>query len=280
VNSIHFTVDGSRFVTASNDRTARVWDYKDRALFTSLEGHHGSVTSAAFSRDGSSVVTSSRDKFVRFWDIRSSTPPQTFGPASFPATRAVFHPNGQIIGFGTDYGSFQLVDTRNQKVLQTYERVHYGPITSLQFHPSGLFALTTSTDKKICIWDLTEGELLYTIRKHDAGILDAQWNREGSEFLSCDKGGNLRHWLANFQKKAEYASLAEVQLRDAVNNVGGWEDPDAAAREAFTRATAFVDSRFQGMLYQLDLIGKTMAMMNQRMGLIDRKVSGFQETTL
>jgi hypothetical protein len=74
--------------------------------------------------------------------------------------------------------------------------------------------------------------------------------------------------------------LAEGWLRDAANNVGGSEHPNAAAMKAFTCATPFVESRFSGMLFPLDLIGKTMGMMIQGTAIIDRQVSGFQRTTL
>ena len=55
-------------MTASDDKTARLWDAAMGALQTTLEGHSHWVTSCAFSSDGTRVVTASGDKTARLWD--------------------------------------------------------------------------------------------------------------------------------------------------------------------------------------------------------------------
>ena len=55
--SASFSPDGSRIVTASTDKTAKVWDARTGAEVLTLKGHTGQVTSASFSPDGSRIVT-------------------------------------------------------------------------------------------------------------------------------------------------------------------------------------------------------------------------------
>ena len=57
--SASFSPDGSRIVTGSGDKTAKVWDAKSGAEVLTLKGHTGGVTSASFSPDGSRIVTGS-----------------------------------------------------------------------------------------------------------------------------------------------------------------------------------------------------------------------------
>ena len=70
--SAAFSPDGSRIVTASADKTARIWDAASAKEIAVLRGHDGDVSSAAFSPDGSRIVTASEDKTARIWDAASA----------------------------------------------------------------------------------------------------------------------------------------------------------------------------------------------------------------
>jgi WD40 repeat protein len=70
VVSAAFSPDGSRIVTASVDKTARIWDAASAKEIAVLRGHDDTVNSAAFSPDGSRIVTASDDKTARIWDAQ------------------------------------------------------------------------------------------------------------------------------------------------------------------------------------------------------------------
>jgi WD40 repeat protein len=71
MSSAAYSLDGTRIVTASRDRTARVWDARTGVQLATLFGHGGIVYSAAFSPDGTRIVTASDDKTTRIWDART-----------------------------------------------------------------------------------------------------------------------------------------------------------------------------------------------------------------
>ncbi len=58
-------------VTASADKTARLWDAETGAELALLKGHEGWVRHAAFSPDGRRVVTASWDNTARLWDAET-----------------------------------------------------------------------------------------------------------------------------------------------------------------------------------------------------------------
>ena len=77
VNSTSFGADYAHVVTASDEKTARVWDLRgERPSFVALEGHKDRVLSASLSADGTHVVTASADRTAPAPDLRSS--PRTF----------------------------------------------------------------------------------------------------------------------------------------------------------------------------------------------------------
>ena len=69
-----FSPDGQRVVTASKDKTARLWDAATGEALSEPMKHDGEVHSAQFSADGQRVVTASGDKTARLWDVLSGKP--------------------------------------------------------------------------------------------------------------------------------------------------------------------------------------------------------------
>ncbi|WP_224249831.1 protein kinase domain-containing protein [Hyalangium gracile] len=66
VNHFAWSPEGGRLVTASDDRTVRVWDVESGESRV-LQGHTGGVVQVAFSPDGRRVASASKDGTVRLW---------------------------------------------------------------------------------------------------------------------------------------------------------------------------------------------------------------------
>ncbi len=59
----------SHLVSASSDRTMRVWDVGTGQQVGLIEGHTKDVESAVWSPDGKYIVSGSHDKSVRLWSV-------------------------------------------------------------------------------------------------------------------------------------------------------------------------------------------------------------------
>ena len=94
-----FSPDGKRIVTASEDKTARLWDAESgKQIGEPLLGHTATVLSAAFSPDGKRIVTAAEDKTARLWDAESGK--QIGEPLlghTEPVLSAAFSPDGKRI---------------------------------------------------------------------------------------------------------------------------------------------------------------------------------------
>ena len=62
--------DGRRVLTASGDRTARIWDAARGTMQASL-AHGDQVNHGSFSPDGTMVVTASSDRTAGIWSVET-----------------------------------------------------------------------------------------------------------------------------------------------------------------------------------------------------------------
>ena len=67
VNAAAFDPKGERVVTASGDKTARIWDARTGEPIGKPLQHRDAVYAAAFDPEGERVVTASDDKTARIW---------------------------------------------------------------------------------------------------------------------------------------------------------------------------------------------------------------------
>ena len=69
VQAVAFSPDGKRLATASNDKTAKVWDAESGKELLTLRGHSGSVNKVAFSPDGKRLATANAQGTVQVYAL-------------------------------------------------------------------------------------------------------------------------------------------------------------------------------------------------------------------
>jgi WD40 repeat protein len=92
-----FSADDRFIVTASADRTARVWETETGRLLATLIGHSDEVFSAAFSANGRQVITASRDGTARVWDAGTGVSRFEIESDQKSLVRAAFADGGESI---------------------------------------------------------------------------------------------------------------------------------------------------------------------------------------
>ena len=139
ISSLWLSPDGTRIVTGSWDKTAKVWDVLTGDLLFDLEGHTGPVRSVAFSPDGLRIVTGSFDQTAKMWDARTGT--SLFDLKGFKSSVAAwFSPDGTRIV--TDSDETKVYDARTGEELKG-EPIPPEP-RPVQTNPDGRFLAHTA----------------------------------------------------------------------------------------------------------------------------------------
>jgi WD40 repeat protein/serine/threonine protein kinase len=92
-----FSPDGSLLATASDDRSAQVWDAETCKSVGPPLKHDGRIYRVMFSPNSRFVLTTSADKTARLWDVGTGTPRSP--PLPHPASVVVgeFSPDGRTV---------------------------------------------------------------------------------------------------------------------------------------------------------------------------------------
>jgi WD40 repeat protein len=100
---------------------------------------------------------------------------------------------------------------------------HTDVVWGVAFSPDGRYALSTSSDNSIRLWDLQRGMEVRSYLGHIDHAHAVAFSPDGSEFLSCSQDRTIRHWNLATGKELNRAELGEAgwMLADVVLSPDG-----------------------------------------------------------
>ncbi|TFK61161.1 WD40 repeat-like protein [Pluteus cervinus] len=152
VTSASLFPDGGRVVSASHDKTLRIWDINTGAMTGEpLTGHHDSIFSVAVSPDGQQIASGSADMDVRLWDAQTHGTIHVLHGHTGSITSISFSADGQYIVSGSEDRTIRIwnVETAVGNLL----RGHSNAVTSVAFSPDGQRVVSCAGDQMIRMWD-------------------------------------------------------------------------------------------------------------------------------
>jgi WD40 repeat protein len=210
VNTCAFSPDGSRIVSASDDKTLKVWDARTGAELATLADHAGGVKACAFSPDGRRIVSASEDKTLKLWDAQTGAELVTHQGHKRDVTACAFSPDGGRIVSASLDNNLKLWDTRTGAELATlvgHTKGTFEPgVDACAFSPDGSRIVSASKDETLKLWNARTGAEVSTLAGHKRDVTACAFSPDGSRVVSASRDDTLKLWDA--RTGADLATLA------------------------------------------------------------------------
>ncbi|KAG2019972.1 miller-Dieker lissencephaly protein [Coprinopsis cinerea AmutBmut pab1-1] len=209
VSAVRFMPGDQLIVSASRDRTIRVFDVASTHQVRTLSGHSEWVRCVIPSADGTMLASGSKDQTVRLWDPLTGEPKSelrghendveavAFAPisayaairelAGIPNDRTKRH--GLFLASGARDKTVKLWDTQTGQMIRNLAG-HDNWVRALAFHPSGKYLLSSSDDKTVRVWELSTGRCLRIVEAHSHFVAALAWGRQAAGKSGSEKKVN------------------------------------------------------------------------------------------
>jgi WD40 repeat protein len=193
INSL--LVHGDWLISASSDRTIKIWNLKSRKELKTLVGHLDSVDSLLI--HGKQLISTSIDHIIKIWDLDNGKVLQTLRGHQKWINTLLMHED-QLISASSD--CIKVWDLESGEELKTFTD-HQNSIGGILMHKGQLIAeLSDFTIKR---WDFKSGEVLQTLAGHRNCIRNIL--AHGNQLISASDDCTIKIW--NLDSREEFKTL-------------------------------------------------------------------------
>ncbi|MBI1290437.1 hypothetical protein GC173_04245, partial [bacterium] len=261
IRAVAVSPDGTKLVTASRDKTAKVWDIATGSDLITFRQHSGQLTCVAFSKDGSLVATGAEhetsSRGVRLWNTNDGSVVRILSGHNYSAESLAFSPDNSklLVGGGGGESTAILYDLNTGLQVRTLSDGVFG-IDAVDFTSDGGTILTSGlygSDTKL--WRASTGSPILTLGGQSNPISSASFSPTDSSVIGIS-GTTATLWETEFGSRLRSFEGHEAALRSARwssdgtgivttaedNLVKTWEARSATALHTLTGHSAETNS--------------------------------------
>ena len=193
VSGVALSGDGRLAVSASADKTLKVWEVESGRELRTLAGHSDSVHGVAVSGDGRLAVSASDDNTLKVWDLESGRELRTLHGHTGAVTGVAVSGDGRLAVSASADNTLKVWEVESGRELRTLEG-HTVHVTGVALSGDGRLAVSASEDKTLKVWDVESGRELRTLAGHTDPVYGVAVSADGRLAVSASDDKTLKVW--------------------------------------------------------------------------------------
>ena len=293
VKSVRFSPDVRLIVSGSDDRTVKIWDVTKHCVVTTYLDHLQPINAVRWSPDGTCVASCSNDKKIKIFDIRSGRIIQHYDAHSAPVLSLGYHPSGNYLVSSSLDSTIKIWDVINAQILYTVHG-HEGAVNAVSFSRDGDFICSGGGDSILRVWKNNLIGVGYEKSKiSNEGlskpvIIPKKRTKSKPTLKCCNKKNNKN--ASNTMKKSTTMTVGDMKTNYAVNNSksimnsqlknssqnmnnNNLKSMSNTKENIMALLPPEMSITFEKLISQLDLVAKTMKIMDQRVQSLESQIS-------
>ncbi|MEH2331060.1 WD40 repeat domain-containing protein, partial [Nostoc sp.] len=214
VTAVALTPDGKKVISASYDKTLKLWNLETGKDERTFKGHSQRVTAVALTPDGKKVISASYDYTLKLWNLE-----RDLRQNKIPPLQAL------LLGFKWVIGTIFKRNSQTGEDERTFKG-HSQRVTAVALTPDGKKVISASFDNTLKLWNLETGENERTFHGHSHWVGAVALTRDGKKVISASFDNTLKLWnletgkeIATFTGEAPFECCAIAP--DGVTIVAG-----------------------------------------------------------
>src|SRR5262245_8371166 len=193
VYGVALSGDGKQLLTASFDKTVKLWDVATRQevrTFGGTAGHQGLVLGVAFAPDGQSFASCGADNTVKIWDVPLNKPLRDLAMTD-SVTATATSADGKSIAAGARDGSIKVWNAADAK--ESFRMTgHVGAVTGLAYAANAPLLASCGVDGTLRFWNPATGQVVAMVGAHATPVHALALSANAAYTAASD--GSVKIW--------------------------------------------------------------------------------------
>ncbi|KAF2800430.1 WD40 repeat-like protein [Melanomma pulvis-pyrius CBS 109.77] len=267
MNTIAYSPEGQRIITAADDGKIKVWDVNSGFCIVTFTEHSSGVTACEFAKRGNVLFTASLDGSIRAWDLIRYRNFRTFtAPTRLSFSSLAVDPSGEVVCAGSiDSFDIHIWSVQTGQLLDRLSG-HEGPVSSLAFAPDGGTLVSGSWDHTVRVWSIFARTQTSEPLQLMADVLCIAFRPDSKQVAVTTLDGQLTFWSVS-----DAAQQNGVDARRDVSGGRKMSDRRTAATAAGTKSFTAVKYSADGTCVLAGGNSKYICLYDAQSGVLAKK---------